>query len=172
MREMGEAQKRKVQCNSANEKKTGLDGEIERESTRLNLSVYRKPTHSGRYLNFNSHHPISAKCSTADALFNRAELITTDATRKDEEFRKVTQELLANDYPSRFVASRLDRAKNRNQQAPSPTSSRRQQEKISTVVMPFVDGVTQPLQRVLKPLNIRVVGRGSQQLGNGAYNTS
>ena len=45
------------------------------------------------------------------------------------------------------------------QQAPSPTSSRRQQEKISTVVMPFVDGVTQPLQRVLKPLNIRVVGK-------------
>ena len=98
-------------------------GEIERENARLNLSVYRKPTHSGRYLNFNSHHPISAKCSTADALFNRAELITTDATQKDEKFRKVTQELLANDYPSRFVASRLDRAKNRNQQAPSPNSA-------------------------------------------------
>ena len=104
-----------------------LDGEIERENARLNLSVYRKPTHSGRYLNFNSHHPISAKCSTADALFNRAELITTDATQKDVKFRKVTQELRANDYPSRFVASRLDRAKNRKQQAPSPTSSRRQQ---------------------------------------------
>ena len=89
-----------------------LDGEIGRENARLNLSVYRKPTQSGRYLNFNSHHPISAKCSTADALFNRAELITTDATQKDEEFRKVTQKLLANDYPCRFVASRLDRAKN------------------------------------------------------------
>ena len=49
-----------------------LDGEIERENARLNLSVYRKPSHSGRYLNFNSHNPISAKCSTADALFNRA----------------------------------------------------------------------------------------------------
>ena len=88
-----------------------LDGEIERENARLNLSVYRKPTHSGRYLNFNSCHPISAKCSTADALFNRAELITTDATQKDEEFRKVTQELLGKDYPSCFVASRVDRAK-------------------------------------------------------------
>ena len=31
--------------------------------------------------------------------------------------------------------------------------------KISTVVMPFVDDVTQPLQWVLKPLNIRVVGK-------------
>ena len=136
-----------------------LDGEIERENARLKLSVYRKPTHSGRYLNLNSHHPISAKCSTADALFNRAELITTDATQEDEEFGKVTQELLANDYllASLLVASIAQKIGSK--QAPSPTSSRRQQEKISTVVMPFVDGVTQPLQRVLKPLNIRVVGK-------------
>ena len=51
--------------------------------------------------------------------------------------------------------------KNRKQQALSPTSPRRWQEKISTVVMPFVDDVTQPLQRVLhvKPLNICVVGK-------------
>ena len=87
-----------------------LDGEIAKENVRLNLSVYQKPTHSGRYLNF-THHPIGAKCSTADALFNRAELIPTDATQKDAEFRKDTQEHLKIDHPSRFVGSRLDRAK-------------------------------------------------------------
>ena len=55
-----------------------LDGEIARKHARLTLTVYRKPTHSGRYLNFASHHPISAKCSTADSLFNRAESIVTE----------------------------------------------------------------------------------------------
>ena len=58
-----------------------------------------------------------------------------------------------------LLASLLVASIAQKQQAPSPTSSRRQQEKISTVVMPFVDGVTQPLQWVLKPLNIRVVGK-------------
>ena len=40
-----------------------------------------------------------------------------------------------------------------------PTSPRNEQEKITTLVMPVVDGVTQALQRVLKPLNIRGIGK-------------
>ena len=36
---------------------------------------------------------------------------------------------------------------------------RKEQQKITAVVTPFADGVTKPLQRVLKPLNIRVSGK-------------
>ena len=103
-------------------------------------------------------------------------MIATGATQKDEEYRKFTQELLENDYPC-FVAKRLDHAKkNRKQRPPSLTSSRKEPEKITTVVMPFVDGVAQPLQRVLKPLNSRVVGNSAtwkwclQHLSNDSSN--
>ena len=34
-----------------------------------------------------------------------------------------------------------------------------QQESLTTVIMPFVDEVTQPLQRVLKSLNNQVIGK-------------
>ena len=51
------------------------------------------------------------------------------------------------------------RSRKKSEATSTPTSSRRQQERITTVVMPFLDGVTQPLQRVLKPLDIRVVGK-------------
>ena len=137
-----------------------LDGEIARKHARLTLTVYRKPTHSGRYLNFASHHPISAKCSTADSLFNRAESIVTEEEQKEEEFRRATQELLANDYPPRFIARRLELAKSRTRQAQTPSlTNDRDRKKLTTVVMPFVDGVSQPIQRVLKPLDVRVVGK-------------
>ena len=137
-----------------------LDGEIARKHARLTLTVYRKPTHSGRYLNFASHHPISAKCSTADSLFNRAESIVTEEEQKEEEFRKATQELLANDYPPRFIARRLELAKSGTWKAQTPSlTSDRDRKKLTTVVMPFVDGVSQPIQRVLKPLDVRVVGK-------------
>ena len=55
-----------------------LDAEIERQGAHLSMTVYRKPTLSDRYLNFESHHPVTAKCSTVDALFSRAEAIVTN----------------------------------------------------------------------------------------------
>ena len=87
-----------------------LDAEIERQGAHLSMTVYRKPTHSGRYLNFESHHPVTAKCGTVDALFSRAEAIVTNEEQKQAEFSKIKQdcqELLANDYPARFIDNRL-----------------------------------------------------------------
>ena len=86
-----------------------LDAEIERQGTHLSMMVERKPTHSGRYLNFESHHPVTAKCSTVDALFSRAEAIVTNEEQKQAEFSEIKQELLANDYPARFIDNRLTR---------------------------------------------------------------
>ncbi len=40
--------------------------------------VYRKPTHTDLYLNWNSHHPLSAKISVVNTLFYRAEVVCSD----------------------------------------------------------------------------------------------
>lgn len=139
-----------------NRKLPFLDGEIYRIGKQLEMTVFRKPTHSGRYLNFNSHHTISSKCSVADALFARAESIISDENKKQEEFRTIRRELLQNGYPAALIKRRLSRVQEKK------NSAKGQVEKDPTrctIVMPFVDGTTQALQRVLKPLEIRVVGK-------------
>ena len=138
-----------------------LDGCITRMDTRLDLTVYRKPTHSGRYLNFGSHHPFSAKCSTADALFSRAQSLVTDDSNMEAEFRRVTQELLVNGYPLGFITSRRNHATKKRKESHTQLKDKDEKERQRTVVIPFIDGVTQPLQRLLKPLNIRVVGKSN-----------
>ena len=90
-----------------------LDAEIERQGAHLSMTVYRKPTLSDCYLNFESHHLVTAKCSTVDALFSRAEAIVTNEEQKQAEFSKIKQELLANDYPASFIDNRLTRIKQR-----------------------------------------------------------
>ena len=41
----------------------------------IHSSVYRKPTHTERYLDWNSNHPISAKWSVIQALTHRAKMV-------------------------------------------------------------------------------------------------
>ena len=48
-------------------------------------SVYRKPTHTDRYLDFNSNHPKSAKHAVARALTDRAKNVCSSPELLAEE---------------------------------------------------------------------------------------
>ena len=48
-----------------------LDTLISRNNCSISIDVYRKPTHTDRYLNYLSHHDHKHKISTAMTLINR-----------------------------------------------------------------------------------------------------
>ena len=52
-----------------------LDTITTRRGTQLEVNVYRKPTHTDRYLDFNSHHPMCHKRSVVSTLLHRAQNI-------------------------------------------------------------------------------------------------
>ena len=68
----------------------------------LQTSAYRKPTHTGRYLNFESNHPPSVKRSVVKSLISRTEFVSRN-DGKEEEAHKITVDLLANNYPRNFI---------------------------------------------------------------------
>ena len=47
-----------------------LDTLITRQGNNLEVDIYRKSTHTNRYLDFNSHHDIKHKISTARTLMH------------------------------------------------------------------------------------------------------
>ena len=49
-----------------------LDTLVSRDSEKLNVDVYRKPTYTDRYLDFDSHHDKKHKISAAATLLHRA----------------------------------------------------------------------------------------------------
>ena len=63
-----------------------LDTKITRkESGLLDVTIYRKPTHTDQYLHFDSHHPISHELSVIRTLNYRAQTAVTDPEERTKE---------------------------------------------------------------------------------------
>ena len=112
-------------------------------------------------MSLDSHHPVSAKRSTVSALLSRALSVVSDSTEQTAELDVVKSTLLKNGYPAAFIDSELARLRGKKGKQ-QPVLSERDDSCSTTVVIPFVDKTTQAIQRVLRPLRIRVVGRPCQ----------
>ena len=77
-----------------------LDLLIIRKDTRaVNLQIYRKPTHTDQYLNFNSHHPNEYKLNVVRTLFDRSQSLISDSTDRHVEDLHIENALLDCGYP-------------------------------------------------------------------------
>ena len=69
----------------------------------LATSVYRKPTHTDRYLDFQSHHPIAHKIAVIRTLNHQAKNLPSTPTAIAEEEQRVAQALKKNGYPRKVI---------------------------------------------------------------------
>ena len=76
------------------------------EEGRLVTSVYRKPTHTDQYLQWDSHHPISAKYSVVGTLYHRAKTISSNNDKLHKEDTHLTRALGDCKYP-RWAVNRV-----------------------------------------------------------------
>ena len=72
------------------------------EQGNLEISVYSKPTHTDKYLAFDSHHPVCHKKSVAKTLLRRADCLPSSLDSKAEERKYVSNVLQANGYTKTF----------------------------------------------------------------------
>ena len=74
-----------------------------REGGALDVTVFRKPMHTDRYLHFSSHHPASAKRAAVRSLFDRARNVTLRKENLQEEEEHLTTTFKQNGYPLPFI---------------------------------------------------------------------
>ncbi|XP_047999702.1 uncharacterized protein LOC125236815, partial [Leguminivora glycinivorella] len=106
----------------------------------LGRTVYRKPTHTDRYLNGKSHHHPSQLATVGKSLFQRAQRICDDQ-HLTAELRHARQALLANEL-------KIPRVKQKAR-LKIPTVERR------PAILPFVRGVTDRISHILKRASIK-----------------
>ena len=78
---------------------------MKEEDGSLETTVYRKPTHTGRYLNFKSYCPRNHLEAVVRALFKRAETHCSNLVLRVEEECKIVAALSRNHYPKQFTES-------------------------------------------------------------------
>jgi hypothetical protein len=127
-----------------------LDVLVQRDQRgRLSSKVYRKPTHTDRYLQADSHHHPAHLSSVPRALINRA-LRLCDPQYVQEELQHVRQVLERNGYSwtqSQRVASR-------------GTVQRAHTVERAPAYLPYIRGVTDKIGRLLRRrLSIRTIFR-------------
>ena len=123
-----------------------LDTVTSRRGTAIQVEVYRKPTHTDRYLDFLSHHPSCHKRSVVKTLLLRASNIPSTSKGKREEAQRVKAVLRENNYPSGFIKE-CERALATKPSQPTTNGF---------VVLPYVRGVSERIGRVLKQQSLRV----------------
>ena len=70
----------------------------------LMTKIYKKPTHTNRYLNFKSAHSMSQKQGLVKCLLERAQSqINSKRANKTLETSKIMEALKRNDYPKWFL---------------------------------------------------------------------
>ena len=122
----------------------------------LGFSVYRKPTHTGRYLHFGSHHLSHVKRGVVRCLYLHAEKITLDSNLLEEGRRCLCRMLNTNGYSNRFI-SRATMPRVHEQSTEDRTQS-------NTICISYVVDVSEGIRRVCGEYGIRVIFKAGRSL--------
>ena len=122
----------------------------------ITTSVYRKPPHTDKYLDFNSNHPMQHKRSVARTLLQRAQKIPSNQTEKSSEVKHIFSALKANGYPKRFIQDNLK----------TPTRTLTPNTYKGLVILPYVKGLSEKIATKLSKENIKVAHKPIQTLGS------
>jgi hypothetical protein len=82
-----------------------LDVLVMKLGPELITKVYRKPTHTSRYLHFKSNHPHHVKREVVHGLVNRGKVICQNQKDFNNEIQTIRHDLMLNEYPKESVDS-------------------------------------------------------------------
>ena len=143
-----------------------LDTLVSRTNGVVVIDIFRMPTHTDLYLDFSSHHAKEHKISTASTLLFRASNLPSSFKGKIRETNHVKAVLEANGYPSAVIFNILNKK-------PPPSIVPPPEELVSMffkwadssntyqgfACLPYISGLTEPLTRLCRKNDIRVVNK-------------
>jgi len=126
---------------------------VRKDDGRVKLLVYRKKTHTDQYLQFSSHHPVYHKLGVVRTLLDRKDSIVTEEADRKKEEEHITKALRNCGYPAWTIKRVQHQIENKKQHKSEKVKEDREKSK-GMVVLPYIQGATEKVQRVMKQHNI------------------
>ena len=139
---------------------------IEQDNT-FSTSVYRKPTHTDKYLHWDSNHHITAKQSVFNTLAHRAKVFSSTQAKLDKELQHIKSALQQCQFPNWALNQWHHKFINPND--PNNSSNNHQQDNNSnkrniTLVVPYMPGTGKKFKKLCKNKGIQVQFKGTNTL--------
>jgi hypothetical protein len=84
---------------------------ITRETTKLSINIYRKPTTTDSTIHFKSNHPIQHKMAAYRYMLNRLHNLPLTREHKKQKMNTITQIAIQNGYPITLIERLNNRIK-------------------------------------------------------------
>ena len=126
------------------------------EDGSLSTSIYRKPTHTNQYLQWDSHHSIANKYSVKNSLLHRANNICSNQEQKKEELSHIEEALTSCKYPS-WAIQRAKLKKNMQQQ--NKNNKRPNNNNFNnrcSITVPYNQGLSESFKNIGRKYGIQV----------------
>ena len=132
----------------------------------LSTFVYRKPTHTDLYLQWDSHHTLTAKYSVIGTLQHRANTICSNPQLLHKEEQHLKNALKNCKYPT-WALNRIQKKTNNpdRKQAPTNRTNNNTQKKSYTDV-PYYSGLSESIKNTGKKFGVQEYCKGGTTIKN------
>ena len=127
----------------------------------MTVSVFRKDTHTDRYLPFESHHPAHVKRGVVRSLVRRAEGVSTSDELLKKEMRHLRTVLTANGYPSNLVRTKPPKSRKEDDK----NDDDEEDKPVATATILYSKGLSEEIRRVMRRYRIRTAFGSGLSLG-------
>ena len=145
------------------------------ENGSLSITVYRKPTHTDQYLQWDSHYNHSAKFSVINTLSHRAQTVCSNPELLKQEKEHLIKALTKCKYP-KWALDKVEKRLNRpsseaidgvnNQGANSTPAATREVESKGHIVIPYIQGLCESIKKICGRYGIQTHFKGGSTIKN------
>ena len=134
---------------------------------RLDTTVYRKPTHTNQYLQWDSHHTMCSKYSVVGTLHHRAKTICSNRQLLQQEEEHLQQALMNCKYPI-WALNRVKMKMNKPAQKKknNPNTTQQNTNLIPYITVPYYKGLSESVKKKCNNYGVQVYFRGGTTIKN------